>query len=44
MNEFVAFEVSRMNIEPSYDPRSQILTEESINVDSGSFPEIQDLY
>ena len=33
-----------MNIESSYDPSRQILTEESINVDSGSFPEIQDLY
>ena len=27
-----------------YDPRRQILTGKSINVDSGSFPELQDLY
>ena len=35
-----------MEIESSYDPRRQTLTEESINVDVGLFPEIyiQDLY
>ena len=32
-----------MHIESSYDPRSQILTEKSINVDPGSFSEMQDL-
>ena len=32
-----------MHIESSYDPRGQILTEKSINVDPGSFSEMQDL-
>ena len=38
------FRIPEMNIESSYDHRIQILTEESINIDSGSFPEIQNLY